>query len=406
MEASPPTTSVSTESANRGGRLITVVLCVYAASTALGPGPASIATAPLVVAIAVQAIRRRVRATDIPRDALVFIAVFAWKACTRALAGSKREALKVLRHGWWRLPYVLVGTITIDRRSLSRVLHALFAANAALVVVSIGQHVFGQKTASGQLFDSSSPARLQGFAGHPNSYAGCVALVLLLNLGIALGHERRWFAYTPFLAAGLLLSGSRGYVLAVAVGLVVLVALSPSNRRSPRAIAIGVLVVVVAVLATPGLSRRLTDSVIPDRSTYRVTFWQISWDLFRDHPIVGIGSGKLSEQLAPHEAAGEIDNNAQAHSLYLQELAEDGLPGLVLVVGTYVYFGVKHLRMNRRTRDPVLAAISLAALAGVVTLLVEGLVDFNFGNAIVAIVFSFVLGVVEGHSHAVVERGD
>jgi hypothetical protein len=396
---SEPTTEASARG-DASPRAITWLLCALAAATVLGPTASSLVLAVLIAAVVVQVIRREILVSDFRLDALVYVAVFSWNAFTRALATSVPEVAKV-RLAWYRMPYLVVGGIKIDRPSLLRVLHVLFGANALIVVLALGQRFLGLPVVGEPLFDASSPARVQGLTGHPNSYAGCIAIVLLLNIGIALYHDRRYFAYTPFLGAGLLFSGSRGYVLGVAVGLVVMLAMSPSLRRSPRYLGIALLVVVVAVMATPGLSQRLADGVVPDRNAYRASFWEISWDIFRDHPVVGIGSGMLPDRLEPYQASGVIDNSAQAHSLYLQELAEDGLPGLVLVTGAYVYFLVKYFRLHRRARDSVMAGVSLAAAAAVLTLLIEGFFDFNFGNAIVAIVLNLVLGLVDGHRHAV-----
>jgi hypothetical protein len=83
--------------------------------------------------------------------------------------------------------------------------------------------------------------------------------------------------------------------------------------------------------------------------------------------------------------------------MYLHELAEDGVPGFILVIGTQVYFLVKYFRLHSRTSEPLLKAFSLGVALAFVNLLVAGIFENNFGAAIVALNINFLMGVLEGY---------
>jgi hypothetical protein len=74
------------------------------------------------------------------------------------------------------------------------------------------------------------------------------------------------------------------------------------------------------------LSKRLFDV----SSRGRVEQWRISWRAFEDHPWLGGGAGTYERYWLQHRPQGGIVRDA--HSLYLETLAELGVVGLALLV--------------------------------------------------------------------------
>jgi O-antigen ligase len=98
-------------------------------------------------------------------------------------------------------------------------------------------------------------------------------------------------------------------------------------------------------------------------SNGRVPYWEAALHEFSAHPLVGGGSGSYEVWWAQHRAdkGGFVRD---AHSLYLEALAELGIVGLVLILfffGWVLWVGVRTYSRAARSRRSQLAA----ALAGV-----------------------------------------
>src|SRR5207253_1155984 len=83
-----------------------------------------------------------------------------------------------------------------------------------------------------------------------------------------------------------------------------------------------------------------------------------AWGQFRDHPLLGIGTGGF----------GTVDPQLYPHNIVLEAAAELGFPGLVLVLGILAYGVRAVLRALRgsegeeKRRAALIAALFLAAL--------------------------------------------
>ncbi len=130
-----------------------------------------------------------------------------------------------------------------------------------------------------------------------------------------------------------------------------------------------------------------------------MNFWKISWNIFLEHPIVGVGSGMLPGYLEPFKEKGLIDNTAHAHNLYLHELAEDGIPGF------HPCYRYAHIFLDKVLQgfiagasEPLLQGLQPSGWrSSFVNLLVAGIFENNFGAAIVAMNINFLMGVLEGY---------
>ena len=72
---------------------------------------------------------------------------------------------------------------------------------------------------------------------------------------------------------------------------------------------------------------------------WRLVAWKHSWELFKEHPLLGVGPEKnaidtaLQPEFAGHWSPG---HRIYAHSVYLQALGDSGLIGLLLILGWVV----------------------------------------------------------------------
>ena len=177
---------------------------------------------------------------------------------------------------------------------------------------------------------------------------------------------------------GLIMFGALIVLAAAAAGLQLAAA---SRERSgtrplglplPRtAIVIGVTVVALAggalaaVLGEAPSGESPRGGATPERlgsvDTNRYRYWDEALSTFGDHPVAGIGSGGFFVEWRALPFPQRTDQSADAHSLYLETLAELGLIGfaaLLLVLGGTVAGGGRLL-----ARDRAAAAGPIAVLA-------------------------------------------
>jgi O-antigen ligase len=378
------------------------LLYAFAVATVLPMSATTIVLALLIIVLARDFIRKTVNNGDFKKDSLLYVALFAWKAFTRALATSVKE-IPQIKGVWDRVPYVVIGFYKIHRESLLRIVHILFIANTIIVVYALGQHFLGIPSLYKPLFYENS-GRMSGYFGHPNQYAGCIAIVLIVNICLALYQDRRFLAYTPFLIAGLVFAGSRSYFLGVFIGFVVLLLLSKSMKTIAMYSAGAMVIIAIILITVPSFSQRISSIFSLEQNVYRLNNWKISWNIFLEHPVVGVGSGMLPSYLEPFKEKGLIDFTSHAHNMYIHELAENGVPGFILVIGTQVYFCIKYFRIHKGASEPLMKAISLGVALSLLNLLVAGIFEHNFGAAIVAMNINFLMGVLEGYRLAEQER--
>jgi putative inorganic carbon (HCO3(-)) transporter len=158
------------------------------------------------------------------------------------------------------------------------------------------------------------------------------------------------------LVAGVLATGSRGALIAIAFGLVAFVIFS-KDKRARLAVAIALL---AAVAIAPAFSAQTSSSANRTISG-RVTENRISVAMFLDHPVSGVGPGGYPPLYRDY--ARKIGNDPRSmrepHSLPLQIAAEQGVVGLFAwVVAGAVAVG--YARKRRLWQVPVGRATILA----------------------------------------------
>ena len=170
---------------------------------------------------------------------------------------------------------------------------------------------------------------LQEPLGYANGLGGLAAIGLAIAIS-RLVFERRLRplhgALTCIFVVTLWLTGSRGGWIAACVGAAVALALGAGRARVARIVAATAAVTLAVALALPASS--LADDLAAPAGD-RAWYWNVAWQEVVDAPIVGKGAGTF--ELAWLERQPIPAPVLDAHSLYLETLAELGLVGLALL---------------------------------------------------------------------------
>lgn len=251
------------------------------------------------------------------------------------------------------------------------------AAGAAALAAGIAVHylrVVG-------LPEEAQPRRYGLPPGDANEQARLVLLGLLVAVagaGEARGSRAGAVAFAALAGPVLWVLGSRGALLAGAAAGVALAAGDPCGRRTAGAAVVAAGLAAAAAgaagLYTPAVEARATLAAAPDlgeATSGRDAIWTIGLEMARRAPT-GVGYGnfpiRYDELRDEMGMEGRTRPGRDAHSIYLQALAETGPLGLALLLGG---LGALLRALWRaepgRARAVGLALLAFAAVSGATT---------------------------------------
>jgi O-antigen ligase len=310
----------------------------------------------------------------------------SWIAGNRAFAYAAVAAIALLAAASVRRAALLTGV-------------ALFGVSLLVALYALGGKVVPDLEIAGLSLDPGSEfARLREPIGYWNALGLLLASGLLLGVGLVL-HANAWLrllagaALAP-LSVALYLTYSRGALLALVLGLLVLVL---TERRVTAALPrgrllAGIALAVVAAIAVAALVREGGPSAAADRALQafrqeapsgaqegrllsvsghgRSDYWRVAARIVERDPLLGEGAGGFERRWMQERSAA---NNARdAHNLYLETLAELGPVGLALLL---VALGAP-LTGLRRARES--SALVPAVTAAYAAFLVHAAVDWDW----------------------------
>jgi O-antigen ligase len=165
--------------------------------------------------------------------------------------------------------------------------------------------------------------------GYANALGGLAAIALAAVIGLLALRRRRpmLLAVALLLVTTLVMTGSRGGWLAALAGGGIAVAIALGRPRGAAALAAAAAILVVAALALSAGS--FTDDLARHAGD-RPWYWHVAWNEARDEPLAGRGAGTFVLGWIEQRP---IDVDVRdAHSLYLETLAELGIVGLALLI--------------------------------------------------------------------------
>lgn len=355
---------------------------------------------------------------------LVATALLAWTAASALWSVDATQSLLEARRTLVYAAVVLALVVLTRRGSAPALLGATRLAVVALVLYALARYLFGTRD-----FLEFEGHLLTEPLGYANAVGILAAIGFVLSLAAAAraGATRAaWAAACPLLALSLQLSGSNAAWLALAMGLTVLTALEPRRnallgtaallavpvaaavwlgrhselaaladaRMSGASVAAGAAACSVAAALAVLLVGDRTPHFAPGRrlavaalavavvvgaaavargvaTEPRRSYYDVAWHEYTDHPVLGSGAGTFGRFWIDSGDVPERGGALDAHSLYLETLAELGPLGLALVLA---FLALPLRGAIARRRVPGVPA----AAAAVVTFLVHAGLDWDW----------------------------
>ncbi len=171
------------------------------------------------------------------------------------------------------------------------------------------------------------------FMENPKRNIGVLAIILLFLFGI-------------------LASFSRGGFVGLCV-MTVFIWIKSGRRMLGALLIIGMIIFVSQIAPSNYWDRMRTITDVEEAQEYkgssggRIYYWERAWEMFLDHPLVGVGPGNYPWRISEYESEeglrGKTRGGKVCHSVYFTLISELGLAGC-LFFGMMLFFNYKTLR--------------------------------------------------------------
>ena len=241
-----------------------------------------------------------------------------------------------------------------------------------------------------------------------HNFAAFMEMSLCVPLGLmfvgAVGKDRKLLYITAIALMGiaLILSGSRGGLIALLAGIFFLIILTTKTKNYNQfvlKIALGFLLVVTIAVGSiliggeSSLSRLAETAASNDFSSSRTHIWTVTLSVIRHNFPLGAGFGAFGTAYTQFDTLNGLGRVEQAHNDYLEVLATAGIVGLI--VGAFFLY--KFFRVgfeNSNVPNTFRRGICVGAFAGCFAVLVHSLFDFVLHTTAVAFLFLTLVSLV------------
>lgn len=241
-----------------------------------------------------------------------------------------------------------------------------------------------------------------------HNFAAVIEMLISIPLGMMLvGAVRRdkrllYGTAIALMAAALLLSGSRGGLVAQLSGVIFLVIIT-SRSRGRKSLVLKAAMSLVLVFAAIGgaifvggetsLTRFADSATSQNVSSNRMQIWGVTLKVIANNLPFGAGLGAFVTAYPPHDTASGLERVDQAHNDYLQIVADAGIPGLLLG-GLFLYWLFREGKRNISVPNTFRRGVASGALAGCFAILVHSLFDFVLHITAISVMFLTLMALL------------
>jgi hypothetical protein len=218
------------------------------------------------------------------------------------------------RAAWIALALGLVASVAIDPRRLQLLATLLAVAPAPAVAVLIASRKRG-------LTHAGSPLALAAHDGHRLALVLVVLAAVTAAASAAVALTERRVQIGPKVR----------HVFALAVTIVALGTGAVALERYGGPVHIASAAYASFKAPPPHLESNLNRRLLSFSGNGRADLWRLAWDEARRHPLLGAGAGTYERYFLAHQPT-DVGRVRDAHSLYVETLAEVGPVGLSLLL--------------------------------------------------------------------------
>ncbi len=264
-----------------------------------------------------------------------------------------------------------------------------------------------------------SPNKIYGIYESPNgspfgsfvnrhNFAAYLEMTLSLPLGLmfvgAVKKDKRLLYVTAIglMGIALLLSGSRGGLIAFLAQIIFLIILTTKSKSYGQIVLkAGLAVALVAAIIAgsffvggeSSLTRFVETAASENVTTDRSHIWSVTLDVIRENLPFGAGLGAFGVAYTPFDSFSGLERVEQAHNDYLQVLSDAGIIGL-FIGGFFLFRLFREGLRNVKTENTFRRGAVTGALAGCFAVLVHSIFDFVLHTTAISCLFLILVSII------------
>ena len=365
----------------------------------LGAVPLSIAVAETFLSLALAA---RIVSLARGRAALHLPRIFGFWIAWAGLEVFHWSISPDLRAGWSEIRHLLliaalfIALPALDRASDARLVwKGIFLSSTLSALFLVGDFLARLVHYHREIAVSADPSLYLRSGGLLNNWMVFATVEIIVVAGlINFWHlypqsRRRWLPVYLIHGAAIVLSLTR----MAWVACFLLLAIHLAGKRSKWFWLLPALPLILYLLAPAVVQSRVRETLKPTHysNLERIQMLRIGWEMFREHPLTGVGPGRVGQLYSGYLRPGDPVPawHGHLHNNVAQLGAEFGAPVLVaaLLFTIILFRDLLRARDFAASRDDqFLANTGLLALAGFV---IAGMFDYTYGHALALILVGF-----------------
>jgi len=238
-----------------------------------------------------------------------------------------------------------------------------------------------------------------------NNFAAFMEMTIAVPLGLLLSgsleRDKRLIYATAIALMGvaLLLSGSRGGLVAMVAGVVFLIMVtSRASGAKKVALRVAMSIVMLGVIiggafyigGESSLTRIAETANSKDITTDRTHIWGITLKVIKANFPLGAGIGAFAQAYTPFDDNSGLERVEQAHNDYLQVAADAGIVGIG-IAGFFLFVLVKTIQRNVTRENRYRRGVAIGAAGGIFAVLVHSIFDFVLHTTSITLMFIALL---------------
>ena len=399
--------------------------------------------------IALMLVEKRIIFARIPLN-YPFLIYFCIVIIAALLGADFSHSAKAIHKFWIAMIFFAMLTFIEDMRMVRRLIYILLITTSIVSIYGVLQHIFpgldiarpeGRKVVQ---WTAEGGVASTGFFDHHMTYGGFLLLIFSLSFSLSLSRVQQivknkqfFFLHTVLptilIFAGLISSMTRnawmGSIFAMFFIIVLVLVgqgFSPAKISKPeglpyrkrKIIAFSVIGSIFLFLTAYTLLPTAYSLQSPFLNRFKSIFnistnierfyiWKSTIDMIIEHPL-GVGMDNYSKAInnyrGKYSHKFSAGSDAHAHNTILTQAAEHGIIGLAVFLWIWIIFfkeGIK-IYLNLRSQKPearsqnekFMESITIGGVGAVAGFHVAGMFENNFGDAEVATMMWFIMGLV------------
>jgi putative inorganic carbon (HCO3(-)) transporter len=331
------------------------------------------------------------RKAPLPRRTMldVPLLLFIGVSLIAALMSDKRVASLVNLRNFALISVIyMIGSLLGTRRMALRLFMVLLVSGTGVAVYGIATYLLGK--------GEGTLGRTPGPFSNGMTFGGILLILCSLFFAVAAGagvvKGLRWAAVGAAIVtfAALFFSSTRSSWVGFVVSVVVILAFLRRRWLVPFAAAL-----VIFVLLLPAQYRARVESIWNPKyftNVHRIELLKGGIGIIKDYPVIGVGTMDLADIYRRYMPPGAVYVFGHMHNIFLQITVQSGFMGLAVfcwLLFSFFRLMVRNLKLDLPPPERAWVVGSVGALTGFI---VNGLFEWNFGDAEVVTLLYIILG--------------